>query len=299
MWLTGRLAPDHKTIADFRKDNGRAIRQVCARFVALCRAMACGKKMTNEQMALEFEDKLYASAMNVVGAATGQIDNKWNRDPKIIGLTILCRTLSTFKAALVLVRAGQVMEARMLARPLYENCLWIAALRERRTKFVEEMVEDDALNRRTLGQITMKLTAQHGGDVNNPGAMLLRQIIRELADTYKDPRKLYASDVAAMGVIGLYYVDYTRLSLDSLHCSFTALGRHIKSERVLENRTMVNISIEPQLHNDEIAKTVRHLCRAVMAVAITANELMGNTSTGGQLTTAVQEFDRMGWARIE
>ena len=39
MWLMGRLVPDHKTIADFRRDNGRAIRQVCARFVALCRAM--------------------------------------------------------------------------------------------------------------------------------------------------------------------------------------------------------------------------------------------------------------------
>jgi transposase len=39
MWLTGRLAPDHKTIADFRKDNGRAIRQVCSRFVVLCRRM--------------------------------------------------------------------------------------------------------------------------------------------------------------------------------------------------------------------------------------------------------------------
>jgi transposase len=39
MWLMGRLAPDHKTIADFRKDNGGAIRQVCARFVALCRTM--------------------------------------------------------------------------------------------------------------------------------------------------------------------------------------------------------------------------------------------------------------------
>jgi transposase len=37
MWLTGRLVPDHKTIADFRKDNGPAIRKVCARFVALCR----------------------------------------------------------------------------------------------------------------------------------------------------------------------------------------------------------------------------------------------------------------------
>src|SRR5512140_3126015 len=39
MWLTCRLAPDHKTIADFRKDNGGAIRQVCSRFVALCRMM--------------------------------------------------------------------------------------------------------------------------------------------------------------------------------------------------------------------------------------------------------------------
>ncbi len=39
MWLTGRLVPDHKTIADFRKDNGSAIRKVCAQFVELCRRM--------------------------------------------------------------------------------------------------------------------------------------------------------------------------------------------------------------------------------------------------------------------
>jgi len=39
MWLTGRLVPDHKTIADFRKDSGSALRKVCARFVALCREL--------------------------------------------------------------------------------------------------------------------------------------------------------------------------------------------------------------------------------------------------------------------
>jgi Transposase DDE domain/Transposase domain (DUF772) len=39
MWLLGRLVPDHKTVADFRKDNGGAIRKVCARFVELCREM--------------------------------------------------------------------------------------------------------------------------------------------------------------------------------------------------------------------------------------------------------------------
>ncbi len=40
MWLTGRLVPDHETIAEFRKNNGSAIRRVCARFVMLCRALA-------------------------------------------------------------------------------------------------------------------------------------------------------------------------------------------------------------------------------------------------------------------
>jgi len=37
MWLTGRLAPGFKTIADFRRDNSKAIRQVCSQFVMLCR----------------------------------------------------------------------------------------------------------------------------------------------------------------------------------------------------------------------------------------------------------------------
>jgi transposase len=39
MWLLSRLAPDHKTIADFRKDNGLALRKVCAGFIELCRDM--------------------------------------------------------------------------------------------------------------------------------------------------------------------------------------------------------------------------------------------------------------------
>ena len=39
MWLTGRLAPDFKTIADFRRDSGPAIRKVCSRFILLCRQL--------------------------------------------------------------------------------------------------------------------------------------------------------------------------------------------------------------------------------------------------------------------
>ena len=40
MWLTGRLTPDHKTIANFRKDNGKSIRNVCRQFVVLCQQLS-------------------------------------------------------------------------------------------------------------------------------------------------------------------------------------------------------------------------------------------------------------------
>jgi Transposase DDE domain len=50
MWLTGRLVPDHKTVADFRKDNGPAIRKVCAQFVTLCREMGL---LTNASVAID------------------------------------------------------------------------------------------------------------------------------------------------------------------------------------------------------------------------------------------------------
>jgi transposase len=50
MWLTSRLVPDHKTIADFRKDNGQAIGQVCSRFIALCRMMGL---FTNASVAID------------------------------------------------------------------------------------------------------------------------------------------------------------------------------------------------------------------------------------------------------
>lgn len=50
MWLTGRLAPDFKTIADFHRDSGAAIRNVCRRFVELCRGL---KLLSSDMVAID------------------------------------------------------------------------------------------------------------------------------------------------------------------------------------------------------------------------------------------------------
>ena len=53
MWLTGRLTPDFKTIADFRKDNGAAIRSACRQFVALCRSLNLFAHIVDEVLLAE------------------------------------------------------------------------------------------------------------------------------------------------------------------------------------------------------------------------------------------------------
>ncbi len=65
MWLTGKLAPDFKTIADFRRDNGEAVRATCKQFVVLCRQVgliACGTVAVDGSrfMAVNTRDKNYA-----------------------------------------------------------------------------------------------------------------------------------------------------------------------------------------------------------------------------------------------
>jgi len=52
MWLTGRLAPDFKTLADLRRDNGAGIRNVYRRFVVLCREL---KLFSEGVVAMEFK----------------------------------------------------------------------------------------------------------------------------------------------------------------------------------------------------------------------------------------------------
>ena len=51
MWLTGRLVPDHETIADFRKDSGPGIKQVCVQFIELCRLMGLLLRMPHADVA--------------------------------------------------------------------------------------------------------------------------------------------------------------------------------------------------------------------------------------------------------
>ena len=131
MWLTGRLAPDHKTIADFRKDNGRAIRKVCARFVGLCRQLELfadarvaidGSKFK----AVNTRDKNFTAAKTKrrmeqieesVERYLHQLDSADRQEPSLARTTKTTRLKDKIATLKEEMRRLEELEARMLTTP--------------------------------------------------------------------------------------------------------------------------------------------------------------------------------------
>jgi hypothetical protein len=106
------------------------------------------------------------------------------------------------------------MVARALCRCLYENLLWIGALRARGLDFVKDMLSDEAFNRQSLGELTLKLSKKHGADLNSSDSLTLRGIVKNIGAAFPETKKLNASKAASQGAVELAYIEYARLSLD-------------------------------------------------------------------------------------
>src|SRR5712692_8619125 len=131
MWLTGRLVPDHKTIADFRKDSGRAIRQVCARFVALCRTMGLFAEASvaidgSKFKAVNNRDKNFTRAkmerrMTQIEESAArylhQLDSADRQEPSLALTTKTTRLKEKIAKLKEEMQRLHALEARMLATP--------------------------------------------------------------------------------------------------------------------------------------------------------------------------------------
>ena len=131
MWLTGRLVPDHKTIADFRKDNGRAIRQVCTRFVALCRTMGLFAEASvaidgSKFKAVNNRDKNFTRAKmqrrmaqieESVARYLHQLDSADRQEPSLACTTKTIRVKEKIAKLKEEMQRLEALDVRMLATP--------------------------------------------------------------------------------------------------------------------------------------------------------------------------------------
>src|SRR5262244_1006949 len=109
MWLTGRLVPDHKTIADFRKDNGTAIRKVCARFIALCRMIGLLTRAKMERRMAQIEES--------VARYLEQLDTADRQEPSEALTTKTNRLKEKIQTLKEQMRRLELLKVEMLAAP--------------------------------------------------------------------------------------------------------------------------------------------------------------------------------------
>ncbi|MEO6382344.1 MAG: DUF5677 domain-containing protein [Nitrobacter sp.] len=241
------------------------------------------------QKAIAFSEKLLGIAIDTVGSANVQLSKLGARDPKIVSLALLCRTISNFKGAVTMAREGLVIEARTLTRCCYENLIWAAALNERGYEFVTDMLNDDAASRKTVGQITLKLTSRAGGDSEAGDAKLLRDLIRESDLRFPARKKLRVDETAVGSAVELVYATFGHLSLEAAYPTVTALGRHLLSEIEGDTRHLV-VQVVPEVPEGDLVRTIWWSCEALLGVTVASNEIVGGIQMSESIRQAMDEL---------
>lgn len=81
-----------------------------------------------------------------------------------------------------------------------------------------------------------------------------------------------------------------------MHCSVTALGRHLSREQVSENHSELVVTVEANTTDREMLSAITDSCRALIGVAIGANEILGFTTATEPLAKLFAEFQASNWA---
>ena len=222
-------------------------------------------------------------AVGVVDAAVAQVVFEDNKDPKLYGLALLCRSISNFQGALTMARLDQAVESRTLVRSCFENLFLVDQLHKHGAGFVKKLRRHEAKIRISLNQLARK---------HSPAGATESQIVRDMIkrERLMSPEKLTISDTAE-GEMEKRYLAYARLSHDAAHAlSLIALDRHFRPQY----SGRMAMKIVPSFSPTERLETVDMACDAVLGACICVSLVLGGTSQDDALSTLYGRFVRQG-----
>lgn len=245
-----------------------------------------------EDAAFAFGQELLNFAIDLVAAAPAPpITSESPRNPAVVGLTLLCRSITNFRGALLLARDDQPVESRALVRMIFENFFFVAALCDHGADFVKRMRSDEAANRKTLGELSFKGLTDEGK--HGEHAQIIRTQIRSLLTEFPKPKKFSSvSAVAAETVANHAYLSYAVLSMDT-HPSITTLRRHFQWELEGDTR-FLTLNVVPPFTEKERLGTINEACSALFGVCVAVNQLFGGTPKNDALREFFDRFEAQG-----
>ena len=220
-----------------------------------------------EKRAFAFAENVRKQATAIVDAAFAQVVFEDNKDPKLYGLALLCRSISNFQGALTMARRDQAVESLTLVRSCWENLFLVHQLQQDGARFVKTMRSHEAWGRISLGEWLLE------GHVaaDSPFGKTIRDLIKQ--ERFNAPKKLDVKGTATGGVASMYAA-YAELSHDAAHPSVSALERHFR--RRDNGRWAMDIA--PPFKPNERLTTLNMACNALLGVCLAVSGLLGGTS---------------------
>ena len=232
-------------------------------------------------------DRMLAKGTQIFGGCDVPVTGDGPRDPRVVGLALLGRTLSAVEAASLLLDNDMVVEARTLVRTIHENLFYAAALAARGAAFVEELELDDRHSRKArAGGLIEFAKAQ----VERPDFLDKLEAFR--ADLVARPEKTFSikfEQAARAGNVLPAFIVYRELSTDAAHPTAESLSRHILPCDDPEKAPFA-VSGFPLLVPLERADTAELLCSATLGVLVAVNELVGGVNDGELLRAIGDDF---------
>src|SRR5262249_3896206 len=117
---------------------------------------------------------------------------------------------------------------------------------------------------------------------------------KDLRTEHREAKQLQAQAVAADGGLEMIYFEYKKFSLDAVHCSVTALGRHLSGEHD-DGHSELTLSVIPNTPPEEVTNTIIHANHALLCAAVGANEFVRSEASKTALSGLWKEFEDNGW----
>jgi hypothetical protein len=233
---------------------------------------------------LAYAHRLYETGETILREADKVAVGAGLRDPKVLAMALLCRTLCNLNAVVVLIQANFIVEARTITRSCFENLLWLVELSVKQEAFVEEMVRDEVASQTARG----KMVLSWGETLENVPSYEegLRQRIAFLSEKFPDAKAIRFANLGKTNNINDPYMWFRFLSGDSAHPSLTSLGRHFfKSEG-----GGIELTLIPDPKASEAEQTLEFACQAALGVCVATCEVVGVPRAHAALTPMFDEF---------
>jgi hypothetical protein len=240
--------------------------------------------MTRKEAWQDYAKRLYDAGLSIIEEADKMSVGSSSKDPKVLALALLCRTLSNFNGAVVMVDARMIVEARTLTRCCFENLLWLAELVEKGDAFVEEMVKDEVSSQQARGKMVLSWSDRLENQA--PYADGLRTKLEEMKDKHPKAKAIRFGDLGKDNRIADSYLWFRQLSSDAAHPSLTSLSRYMTKQP----NNVLMLSIQPEMNEKEAEDTLQYATQALIGVCVATCAICKVPNSHAALSPLFEEF---------